>query len=99
MQRLVLVETEVAEMRVLVHVERQLQSRAAEEAARGALIEVEAQSREPDGVVLLLIRQDIALPVVEAHSAQQLEADPEPVDGLQLVDKARIARAGGRWLA
>src|SRR5260221_1370857 len=73
-QALVLVEAELVQVRVLRHIERDLHARAAEKAARGTRVDVEAQSREDHGVVFVLARQDVALPAVEAEAAEQRAA-------------------------
>src|SRR5437870_3142922 len=95
LQLLVLVEAELVQVGVLRHVERQLQAAAAEKAARGARVDIEAQSQEHDGVVLALVRKDVALPVVMPQPAEELKADRlrEAVDPLHLVDQPGIARA------
>ena len=95
MEHLIPVEAQLVQVRVLVDVDRELQAPAAKPAALHARIDVESQSQEHDGVVLALVRQDVALPVVMPQPAEELEADRlrEAVDPLHLVDQPGIARA------
>src|SRR5437868_172296 len=95
MQLLVLVEADLVEVRVLGDIQRKLEAEAAEEAGRGARVDVQSQPREDDGIVLDLVRQDVSLPVIKSEPAEEFGAVPagEAVDALELVEQARVARA------
>ena len=62
-------------MRVLAHVDRQLESAAAEESQVLPAVVVQAKSQVDDGVILVLGRQDIALPVVEPKAELSVYAE------------------------
>src|SRR5258706_2858831 len=88
-------------MRVLVRVEGVFDAGAAEPALRLARIEIYSESQEHDGIVLFLVRQDIALPIIDAQPAHELHAKRmrQPVNSLPLVDQSGVLHARGGRLA